>query len=304
MLKLEISVGRSAKKLIHIIIAPAENRPKYRAGRKLTAVKVYTVNQESRYLVIENVPALRLTDKLLELVSLYGTVEEYRHLDDYPSEEFTDVYWIKFRDLKEARAAKKQLDDKVFYQSPLRVRYGPEYESVEDTRQKLQDRRNTVASKLRGQNYESSSRDRQKTVVENRNSTVSEDRSIGQMQQNIQANAQDKPPIPGIGYPSVSTPAPPTTTPRPTTIASTSASQSIASGISTAYKEETDTNSSLSIDPISSTVLSIRQRLKYASSAKSSLSSRNENKSTKVLGKAYYDNEFEDNNVPKRRKRI
>src|SRR6185312_9454320 len=33
--------------------------------------------------------------------------------------------------------------------------------------------------------------DRQKTVVENRNSTVSEDRSIGQMQQNIQANAQD-----------------------------------------------------------------------------------------------------------------
>ncbi|CAG8520448.1 8535_t:CDS:2 [Paraglomus occultum] len=244
---------------------PAENRPKYRAGRKLTAVKVYTVNQESRYLVIENVPALRLTDKLVELVSLYGAVEEYRHLDDYPSEEFTDVYWIKFRDLKEARAAKKQLDDKVFYQSPLRVRYGPEYESIEDTRQKLQDRRNTVALKLRGQNYE------------------------------------NEPPIPGVGYPSVSTPAP---TPRPTLTASASASQPIAGSISTAYKEETDVNSSLPIDPISSTVLSIRQKLKSASSVKSPHSSRNEIKSTKVLGKAYYDNKVEDSNVPKRRKRI
>ncbi|CAG8463202.1 7194_t:CDS:2, partial [Ambispora leptoticha] len=114
--------------------APAENRPKYRAGRKPTAVKVYTVNQESKYLVVENVPSIGVTKELLELCALYGTIEEYRYLDDYPCEEFTDVYWIKYRSLAEAS-------------SPLSVRYGPEYESIQETREKLQDRRTVVAIK-------------------------------------------------------------------------------------------------------------------------------------------------------------
>ncbi|RIB08119.1 hypothetical protein C2G38_2252210 [Gigaspora rosea] len=124
-------------------------RPKYRAGRKPTAVKIYTVNHESRYLVVENVPALGLSKELLELFSLYGTIEEYRYLDDYPCEKFTDVYWIKFQSIAEARVAKRKVDDHSFFSSYLRVRYGPEYETIEDTRQKLQDRRKVVAIKTR-----------------------------------------------------------------------------------------------------------------------------------------------------------
>ncbi|KAF0418309.1 RNA-binding protein 48 [Gigaspora margarita] len=124
-------------------------RPKYRAGRKPTAVKIYTVNHESRYLVVENVPALGLSKELLELFSLYGAIEEYRYLDDYPCEKFTDVYWIKFQSIAEARVAKRKVDDHSFFSSYLRVRYGPEYETIEDTRQKLQDRRKVVAIKTR-----------------------------------------------------------------------------------------------------------------------------------------------------------
>lgn len=38
--------------------------------------QVYTINQESRYLLVLNVPALGITKELLELFSLYGTIEE------------------------------------------------------------------------------------------------------------------------------------------------------------------------------------------------------------------------------------
>ncbi|RHZ46043.1 hypothetical protein Glove_637g19 [Diversispora epigaea] len=122
-------------------------RPKYRAGRKPTAVKVYTVNNESRYLVIENIPALNLKKELLELLSLYGTIEEHQFLDNYPCEEFTDVYWVKFQSIAEARVGKRKVDDHVFFANHLRVRYGPEYETIEDTRQKLEDRRKVIAIK-------------------------------------------------------------------------------------------------------------------------------------------------------------
>ncbi|CAG8478372.1 4694_t:CDS:2 [Acaulospora morrowiae] len=129
-------------------------RPKYRAGRRPTAVKVYTVNHESRYLVVENVPALNLKKELLELFALYGTVEEYRYLDDYLCEEFTDVYWIKFQSIAEARVAKRKVNDHVFFGSNLKVRYGPEYESVEDTRQKLEDRRKVIEIKTQERKVE------------------------------------------------------------------------------------------------------------------------------------------------------
>ena len=52
------------------------NRPKYRQGRKDRAVKVYTVNMESKYLLVMNVPALGVTKELLDQLSLYGDIEE------------------------------------------------------------------------------------------------------------------------------------------------------------------------------------------------------------------------------------
>ncbi|XP_030597247.1 RNA-binding protein 48 [Archocentrus centrarchus] len=120
------------------------SRPKYREGRKAKAVKVYTINLESRYLMIQGVPAIGVMTELIQLCALYGAVEEYRPLDEYPAEEFTEVYLVKFQKLTSARAAKRHMDEKSFYGGVLHVCYVPEYETVEDTRLKLQDRRSYV----------------------------------------------------------------------------------------------------------------------------------------------------------------
>ena len=39
-------------------------------------MQVYTVNQESKYLLVTNVHALGVTKELLELFSLYGDIAE------------------------------------------------------------------------------------------------------------------------------------------------------------------------------------------------------------------------------------
>ncbi|RVE66558.1 hypothetical protein OJAV_G00108550 [Oryzias javanicus] len=120
------------------------SRPKYRDGRRAKAVKVYTINLESCYVMIQGVPAIGVMEELIQLCALYGTVEEYRPLDEYPAEEFTEVYLVKFQKLTSARAAKRHMDEKSFYGGMLHVCYVPEYESVEDTKLKLQDRRSYV----------------------------------------------------------------------------------------------------------------------------------------------------------------
>nr|XP_020462509.1 RNA-binding protein 48 [Monopterus albus] len=120
------------------------SRPKYREGRKAKAVKVYTINLESRYLMVQGVPAIGVMTELIQLCALYGAVEEYRPLDEYPAEEFTEVYLVKFQKLTSARAAKRHMDEKSFYGGVLHVCYVPEYETVEDTRLKLQDRRSYI----------------------------------------------------------------------------------------------------------------------------------------------------------------
>uniref|UniRef100_UPI0037E77149 RNA-binding protein 48 n=1 Tax=Semicossyphus pulcher TaxID=241346 RepID=UPI0037E77149 len=125
------------------------SRPKYREGRKAKAVKVYTINLESRYLMVQGVPAIGVMAELIQLCALYGAVEEYRPLDEYPAEEFTEVYLVKFQKLTSARAAKRNMDEKSFYGGVLHVCYVPEYETVEDTRLKLQDRRGYVIRAVR-----------------------------------------------------------------------------------------------------------------------------------------------------------
>ncbi|CAN9503984.1 unnamed protein product [Ophioblennius macclurei] len=120
------------------------SRPKYREGRKARAVKVYTINLESCYIMVQGVPAIGVMTELIQLCALYGTVEEYRPLDEYPAEEFTEVYLVKFQRITGARAAKRHMDEKSFYGGVLHVCYVPEYETVEDTRHKLQDRRSYV----------------------------------------------------------------------------------------------------------------------------------------------------------------
>jgi len=64
---------------------------------------VYSVSQESRYLLVQGVPALGVHQDLIKEFALYGAVEEYRLLDEYPAEEFTEVLWIKFVKIQSAR---------------------------------------------------------------------------------------------------------------------------------------------------------------------------------------------------------
>lgn len=112
------------------------------------AVRVYTVCDESRYLIVRNVPALGCIDELVKLFGQFGPIEEYRLLDEEECEPFTDVYWIKFVHISNARFAKRKLDDYKFLANLLQVTYAPEYETLLDTKDKLEERRHTVLNRL------------------------------------------------------------------------------------------------------------------------------------------------------------
>ncbi|KDP42233.1 hypothetical protein JCGZ_02963 [Jatropha curcas] len=89
-------------------------------------IRVYTVCDESRYLIVRNVPALGCGDELLKLFATYGDIEDFKPMDAEDSEPFTDVYWIKFR----------------------LVSYAPQFESLSDTKDKLEGRRKEVLARL------------------------------------------------------------------------------------------------------------------------------------------------------------
>ncbi|XP_058381475.1 RNA-binding protein 48 isoform X1 [Diceros bicornis minor] len=129
----------------HVQRAVCDTRAKYREGRRPRAVKVYTVNLESRYLLIQGVPAVGAMKELVERFALYGAIEQYNALDEYPAEDFTEVYLIKFMNLQSARIAKRKMDEQSFFGGLLHVCYAPEFETVEETRKKLQERKAYVA---------------------------------------------------------------------------------------------------------------------------------------------------------------
>jgi hypothetical protein len=108
-----------------------------------------------------------VTKDLLEQFSLYGEIEElnkifmclrlyyvclffnrYRLLDNYPCEEFTDVFYIRYRNINDARMAKRKLDNYYFFSKSLHVCYSPEYESINDVRYKLNQRKKIINEKI------------------------------------------------------------------------------------------------------------------------------------------------------------
>ncbi|GAB2297403.1 hypothetical protein Dimus_031508 [Dionaea muscipula] len=113
------------------------------------AVRVYTVCDESKYLIVRNVPALGCGDELKQLFAKYGDVEECKPMDAEECEPFTDVYWIKFCQINNARFAKRKLDESVFLGNRLQVSYAPNYESLSDTKEKLEGRRKEVLARLK-----------------------------------------------------------------------------------------------------------------------------------------------------------
>ncbi|KAF8031197.1 hypothetical protein BT93_D0410 [Corymbia citriodora subsp. variegata] len=111
------------------------------------AVRVYTVSDELRYLIVRNVPALGCGDELLKLFATYGDVEECKPTDEEDCEPYTDVYWIKFRLDCNSRFAKRKLDEYAFYGNRPQVSYAPHFESLSDTREKLEARRKEVLAR-------------------------------------------------------------------------------------------------------------------------------------------------------------
>ncbi|XP_057632484.1 RNA-binding protein 48 isoform X1 [Chionomys nivalis] len=137
----------------HVQTAVCDSRAKYRESRRPRAVKVYTINLESQYLLIQGVPAVGAMKELVERFALYGAIEQYNALDEYPAEDFTEVYLIKFVKLQSARIAKKKMDEQSFFGGLLHVCYAPEFETVEETRQKLEERKAYIARATKSKDY-------------------------------------------------------------------------------------------------------------------------------------------------------
>nr|XP_009394906.1 PREDICTED: RNA-binding protein 48 [Musa acuminata subsp. malaccensis] len=116
------------------------------------AVRVYTVCDESRYLIVRNVPALGCGDDLSRLFGSYGEIEECKPMDAEDCDPFTDVYWIKFSQVSNARFAKRKLDESVFLGNLLKVSYAPQFESVLDVKEKLEGRTREVLGRIKSAN--------------------------------------------------------------------------------------------------------------------------------------------------------
>ncbi|KAM3301448.1 RNA-binding protein 48 [Capsicum chacoense] len=112
------------------------------------AVCVYTVCDESKYLIVRNVPALGCADQLSQLFSTYGQIQECKPMDAEDCEPFTDVFWIKFCWVDNARFAKRKLDESVFLGNRLQISYAPQFESLDETKEKLEVRRKEVLMRL------------------------------------------------------------------------------------------------------------------------------------------------------------
>ncbi|CAF2500939.1 unnamed protein product [Rotaria sp. Silwood2] len=135
-------------------------RPPYRNGKKLRAVKVYTIAQESKYLLIQNIPSIAgVVEQLLPYFNQYGKIEQYWRLDGYirkdstQGDEFFDTILIKFIQIQQARNAKCRLDDMNFMGSNLHVCYAPECENLDDLREKFNERRTIVQRRSEINNY-------------------------------------------------------------------------------------------------------------------------------------------------------
>ncbi|XP_030746438.1 RNA-binding protein 48 [Sitophilus oryzae] len=123
-------------------------RPLYRQGRRLTAVKVYTINNESQHLCIYGVPSIGLRKELKNLLTKYGEVLNLSLVPDVETEIFTECFHAHFKRIQSARVAKRILDTRSFYGGLLHICYAPELETVGETKAKLLQRKKDVLNRL------------------------------------------------------------------------------------------------------------------------------------------------------------
>jgi RNA-binding protein 48 len=65
--------------------------------------------QESKYLVVTNIPSVGAHNDLIRLFKVYGTILEHRMLDEYPCEAFCETMLIKFEKIQNARCCKSYI---------------------------------------------------------------------------------------------------------------------------------------------------------------------------------------------------
>uniref|UniRef100_A0A2M4BZC6 Putative rna-binding protein 48 n=2 Tax=Anopheles marajoara TaxID=58244 RepID=A0A2M4BZC6_9DIPT len=143
----------------HVRRKYCENRPLYRRSRQLTAVRAYSVANESRHLLVFGVPQIELQREVRQLFARIGPLEKVENVtaawqqqhtgqdqeaDPLVLEPFTDVFHVCFKKLEKARRAKRALDAHNFYGGLLHISYAPERETVEELRAKLAQRRSEV----------------------------------------------------------------------------------------------------------------------------------------------------------------
>ncbi|XP_078038494.1 RNA-binding protein 48-like isoform X1 [Augochlora pura] len=133
----------------HIQQKLCNTRPPYRQGKRLTSVKVYTINDESKHIMICGVPKLQLGEEVKKLVEPYGDVKKIHVVADYPTEEFTEAYYIQYARIQSARIAKRFIDGKNFYGGSLHIFYVPEVETVAETKAKLAHRSREVILRIK-----------------------------------------------------------------------------------------------------------------------------------------------------------
>ncbi|KAM7540240.1 hypothetical protein Aperf_G00000030515 [Anoplocephala perfoliata] len=131
-------MGEELKPLLHHKkVGPCLTRPPYRDGKRKKAVKVFTIADESMYLLIFGVPSLDLSKPLTEKIQQISPLQHIRQVKYPNSEAFTDTYLVKLDSVSSARNIKKRLDDSSFYGGVLHIVYAPEYESVAECRIKI-----------------------------------------------------------------------------------------------------------------------------------------------------------------------
>lgn len=98
--------------------------------------------------MVFNVPALKLKQETKSLYSKFGKILQFNLMKDYKAERFTEVYHISYERIHSARLAKRMTDGKEFYGDILHVCYAPEFENLQETKQKLMQRSYDVTRRL------------------------------------------------------------------------------------------------------------------------------------------------------------
>jgi len=101
--------------------AESDDRPKYRTSKnKDISTKVYTITNESKFLIVANVPLGNIKE-IVQLCSSFGEIDEYRLLDEDNPDPYTDDVRFNFKSLDSARAAKLELNKSSFIGHVLSV---------------------------------------------------------------------------------------------------------------------------------------------------------------------------------------